>query len=112
MSLSYKHLFDAEQKNNIQLFVGGTYTIFDTTISGLQSVDSKFRSDSISWGTNIMALDFGVKFTEIAKNLSAEIGYSLGLSESGSGSVIYDTTAVNFDYSNVKQWQIGLNYKF
>ena len=52
------------------------------------------------------------EYNKSFENLNAEISYSIGLSENGSGNVVYDTTNVTMDYNDIDRWQIGLNYKF
>ena len=112
MSFAYRRLIDIESKSNIKLFAGGTWTKLSYKATGLKASSAKYHSDSVSWDTKIISLDFGVRVAEIAKNLSIDVGYSLGLSHSGSGSIGYDTVDLKVKYDKYKHWYIGLNYKF
>ncbi len=111
IAISYKHLFDVKQ-NNFKLFAGASYTKFDYKEAGLQSINSKFATDNISWTTNIITLDLGVQSKEITKNLNAEFGYKLQLSASGEGTVVYNGIPITAKYDDVSQWYLGLNYNF
>ncbi len=112
MSLAYRRHIDTEAKSNIKLFAGTTFTILETRFWKIQDRNPLYHSNSLGWYTKIISLDFGVRVAEVAKNLSIDVGYSLGLFHSGSGSIGYDATTAKFEHDKYKQWQVGLNYKF